>query len=416
MKITANILFGKFLIIGLPLLILTCQQNGEPFQLNENHLNHLYKEVLLPNGKQAAIIHIYSQYPDYNYDIEPKEGFTCVDDVARALVYYSKKRTDFQKIIRLTEFILYMQNENGWFNNFVWEEGLSINTEYTTTLAIPNWWSWRALWALENSLPILEKHNVEVANRTMQSIDRLTSNIVDYLSTLDKGGKMIEGISISNNLPYGSAADQAAILTIGLCMQFERTKNKTIVPLIQHLSNGMMKMQLVNSPIGSPFLSWENSWHAWGNSQSYALLKAGELLNKPNYIDAALAELDSFYPVLLKNKFAAMYSFEKKKEGFLILKNDTFPQIAYGVRPIVFAYVTAYQQTHKEFYKTQAYEWMQWYSGENIAATPMYDPNTGRCFDGIKSNDSVNKNSGAESTIEALLSIQAYNRVLEIGN
>jgi len=395
--------------LSLALLLFSCKQSEENFRLNESHLNHLYKEVLLPNGKQAAIIHIYSQYPDYSYDIEPKEGFACVDDIARVLVYYSKKGTDFQKITRLTEFILYMQNENGWFNNFVWEEGLSINTDYTTSVATPNWWSWRALWALENALPIIEKHNPELWNRTIYSLERLSLNIKDYLSTLDGKGKKLQGINISSSLPFGSAADQAAILTIGLCLQYERTNDKGLVPFIRHLSNGMMKMQLVNSPMGSLFLSWENIWHAWGNSQSYVLLKAGELLGEQSYIEAALVELDSFYPELLKRQSAATYSFEKKEEEILIINSEAFPQIAYGVRPIVFAYLAAFQQTQKEFYRKQAYQWMLWFSGKNIASQPMYNSKTGRCFDGINSKDSVNKNSGAESTIEALLSIQAFN-------
>ena len=37
----------------------------------------------------------------------------------------------------------------------------------------------------------------------------------------------------------------------------------------------------------------------------------------------------------------------------------------------------------------------------------MYDEKTGRTFDGIDSIDKYNKNSGAESTIEGLLSILA---------
>ncbi len=37
-------------------------------------------------ASMAGIVHIYSEYPDYSYNIEPKEGFACVDDVARAVV------------------------------------------------------------------------------------------------------------------------------------------------------------------------------------------------------------------------------------------------------------------------------------------------------------------------------------------
>ena len=41
----------------------------------------------------------------------------------------------------------------------------------------------------------------------------------------------------------------------------------------------------------------------------------------------------------------------------------------------------------------------------------MYDPATGRTFDGIVSDTAFNHNSGAESTIEGLLAIQAVEAV-----
>jgi hypothetical protein len=43
----------------------------------------------------------------------------------------------------------------------------------------------------------------------------------------------------------------------------------------------------------------------------------------------------------------------------------------------------------------------------------MYDASTGRCFDGIGSSSDVNKNSGAESTIEALWAFQKIERYPE---
>jgi len=42
-----------------------------------------------------------------------------------------------------------------------------------------------------------------------------------------------------------------------------------------------------------------------------------------------------------------------------------------------------------------------------VANIIMYNTTTGRVFDGIDSESKFNNNSGAESTIEALLSIQA---------
>jgi hypothetical protein len=46
-----------------------------------------------------------------------------------------------------------------------------------------------------------------------------------------------------------------------------------------------------------------------------------------------------------------------------------------------------------------------WLMGNNAAKSQMYDPTTGRCFDGIVDSTNVNYNAGAESTIEALLTL-----------
>ncbi|NOY79333.1 MAG: hypothetical protein GXO76_15885, partial [Calditrichaeota bacterium] len=48
-----------------------------------------------------------------------------------------------------------------------------------------------------------------------------------------------------------------------------------------------------------------------------------------------------------------------------------------------------------------------WLLGNNPAGAVMYDSKTGRCFDGIVAKETINRNSGAESTIEALLTLQA---------
>ena len=48
-----------------------------------------------------------------------------------------------------------------------------------------------------------------------------------------------------------------------------------------------------------------------------------------------------------------------------------------------------------------------WFFGANRAGEPMYDPATGVTFDGIAADGTINRNSGAESTIHGLLSMLA---------
>jgi hypothetical protein len=52
-----------------------------------------------------------------------------------------------------------------------------------------------------------------------------------------------------------------------------------------------------------------------------------------------------------------------------------------------------------------------WLFGNNAAGATMYDSATGRCYDGIRDSTTINRNSGAESTIEALgtlVELEAY--------
>lgn len=146
--------------------------------INFDHFNHLYKEITL-NNTNVGIIHIYSEYPNYTYAIEPSEGFTCVDDVSRAIIMLSNYVEVFgnneiasEKIKNLTEFILQMQNQNGYFNNFLWND-FSINTTYQTSVAEMNWWSFRALWALETAYPHLIK-DTEMTDRIRLAIEKIS--------------------------------------------------------------------------------------------------------------------------------------------------------------------------------------------------------------------------------------------------
>jgi hypothetical protein len=51
-----------------------------------------------------------------------------------------------------------------------------------------------------------------------------------------------------------------------------------------------------------------------------------------------------------------------------------------------------------------------WLFGNNIAHQQMYDVESGRCFDGIMDSLTFNRNSGAESTIEALHTLVEIDR------
>ena len=215
--------------------------------INFDHFNHLYKEIDF-NGKKVGIVHIYSEYPDYEFEIEPKEGFTCVDDVARAMVMLSKYLEEngrdeaaFDKLKKLTEFVLQMQNKNGYFNNFIWND-LTINTTYKTSVAELNWWSFRALWGLESAYNLL-KTEEDLANRIEVASNKLIANIKRDISITNVQTEYVENIEVPTWLPQKCASDQSALLILGLLKNYERTSDNEIKLKIDGLAKGIMVMQ-----------------------------------------------------------------------------------------------------------------------------------------------------------------------------
>jgi len=405
----------RFPLFVLVLVFIACNPNhGDQSQkiLNLDHLKHLYSSATLKNGSEVGVVHIYSEHPDYQFTIEPNEGYTCVDDVARALVLLSTddnlaKEPAIKSMIKgMTHFILEMQAENSYYYNFLWGD-MSINKTYRTSLPEPNWWSWRALWALAQAYPHLTG---DLADKARKSCGDLISVVID--SYLDQPEDTIhyKGISLPNWFPLGTAYDQSAILVIAMIAYHNNIKqDERVLALIEKFADGLMLTQVgddLHFPYNA-FLSWNNLWHSYGNIQAYAMLKAGDLLKREDYINSALHEIDYFYPYLLDEGIAHHFYIEYTEEKLNPSEYELFPQIAYGIRPIVYACLEAYDVTGDRKYIQMGEQAASWFSGNNPAGRMMYDPNTGRCFDGIVSEDEVNLNSGAESSIEALLTLQA---------
>ena len=80
---------------------------------------------------------------------------------------------------------------------------------------------------------------------------------------------------------------------------------------------------------------------------------------------------------------------------------------------LVQTYMALFRATGDEKYARYGGLAASWLFGNNMAGVQMYDPATGRVFDGINGPTEwrVNRNSGAESTIEGLLSLQVVNDV-----
>ncbi|MHA4809426.1 hypothetical protein ACX0G9_15040 [Flavitalea flava] len=379
--------------------------------VNEAHLEHLTVPVIFPNGNTASGIYIYANAPSYLLADAAGEGFTCIDDVARAALFYLRKpgfATDTavqSRAYNLIRFVVNMQSPNGYFYNF-FQTGNTINTTGSTSVNLPKWWSWRALQALTEAGPLIRPKNAILAAQMDEAIGKLIGRIQTDLVNLPQTTVMQNGIIVPQWLPEG--ADAGATLLLGLIPYAQTSGDALIKQYIKKLADGIVLSQQGDAghfPY-SCFLSSGTLWHAYGSDQAHALFLVSKFLNDTSYSNRALAEVDHFYPWLLQNGFK--YSFEiENSNGSISAQNiQNYEQIAYGVRPFVSAAVDALALTKDLKYADLAGQLSAWFFHKNPAQTVMYDSTTGRCFDAISAGNLVNRNAGAESCVEALLTMQ----------
>lgn len=389
------------------------QTNNDSTLVNTSHLDYLTIPVTFPSGVKASGIYIYSEAPDYHFVTDSDEGFTCVDDVARAaLVYlrhnqFSSDTATQTKAVNLIRFILETQSGNGYFYNFLFP-GNTINDTGKTSINGPHWWSWRALQTLTEAAPLIKNTDPQLASKIDVAVNKLVQKIKGELTVMPAITKLVNGITVPQWLPSGSATDQSAILILGLIPYCKATNDTVVAAYVKKLADGIAMMQhgdAAQFPY-SCFLSWENMWHAYGSDQAYALFKAAEFFKDSSYSRKAIREVAGFYPWLIRNGLPSSFAVTRKGDKYISFNEKKYAQIAYGIRPMVFAAAEAYRVTGEERYADIAGNLSSWLTGNNETGKHMYDPLTGRCYDGIIGKDSINYNSGAESTIEALLTLQ----------
>jgi hypothetical protein len=299
-----------------------------------------------------------------------------------------------------------MKADNGYYHNFMFPDN-GINTIHPNSRPIPNFWSWRAFWALTelNLMDAPELNDLRV--KITPCLEQLVNNI-ELIFSSESDTTEFEGIGIPSVIAeYG--ADQVAVIMIGLTNYYRIKNSSCIKDLLLKLGYYLVAVQYgdENTSPYHAFLSWKNIWHAWGNMQAYALLYTGRIFQNDQFINAGLKEVKYFYPFCIEQNFFSEFRLIRNGDSLILHDLHKFPQISYGIRPMVFASLEAYDISGDEAYAILAGRLATWYFGNNPANQVMYDHLSGRAFDGINTASNINYNSGAESTIETLLSIQA---------
>jgi Glycosyl hydrolase family 9 len=399
-------------LLALTIAVSACaQKQSVKLRLtNLAHLNSLYEEIKI-DGQPMAIIHIYSEYPDYKWVDASNEGVACLDDAARAAVVYLRHSevtgdtTSLRRGRRLIDFCRHMQAEDGLFYNFILADH-SINREGRTSFKSLGWWAARGVWAMGEGYRIFRDRDPAYAKLLQQCMQKTFVHL-DTLLQRYPAMDTINGFNVPRWLLYNSAGDATSELVLGLAAYYRATNDPQVKIYLEKFGAAFVAMQLgdeKNFPFGA-ILSWQNIWHGWANGQTQALATIAKLVQREDFLAAVKREAEFFFPYLQKENFPREMQFARDGDQIHAAKIERFPQIAYALRPMIVGALRLAESTNDSHFAELAADLAQWFFGKNAAQAPMYDPKTGRGFDGILSEKEINHNAGAESTIEALYSI-----------
>ncbi|TDL30594.1 hypothetical protein E2R51_17500 [Jeotgalibacillus sp. S-D1] len=389
----------------------------DEFYLNLNHLNWLNEKETV-QGTDMMITRLYAEpnNPDdisqgYHYVGDPQEGIAALDDVSRAVTAYVehyrlyKDTHSLNKMKEGLEFVMWMQEEDGDFRNFVAlnDDGEIYKRDSHSSSKTFSYWAARAYTALSYSYEILAEEDPELAQRVKEHMDLSSQRINErvkpnYGTYTTKDGKDYPAWDLYDNWVSTIALD-------ALTKHHEAAPDVTVKENIQMLGESLYASQFgdfIEYPFGgfmSTYSDRTDIWNEWGSQQTASMALAGKATGNENWIAAAELAADSFLSDLLISGRA----FSKQPNDIV------YPQINYGTASYVDNFIKLFEVTGKEKYAFMAGIAGKWWLGNNDRNVPMFNQEFGIAFDAID-EDKVNHNSGAESNVEA---IRALARILQ---
>jgi multiple sugar transport system substrate-binding protein len=368
-----------------------------PLVISLEHLQHLGLDAVV-NGRPVRVVALYAEAPDYRPTPSPErdgsEGIASLDDAARAAVVYLRAfemtadQRAHDEALGLLSFVVAMEQGDGEFVNFIDTRGRPNRTAPSSRKSM-SYWGARGVWALGEAARVLGTERVNAMNGARGALERAVTRIAREIDA----GRLI-----------GGSATATSEALLGILALNEAEPSSRLVGLATRMGELLVPLSwgsLTTPPWGARVDRASATWHAWGSRSTDALARASVVLNRPEFLVAAKQEADALWARFL---LAGQVPWEVAPNGAA----TWFPQIAYGVSPIVEGYLTLAEATGDHRYAAFAGLTAGWFVGANPAGVSMYDEKTGRTFDGIDgpSAAQVNRNSGAESTIEALLALQ----------
>jgi hypothetical protein len=376
--------------------------------VNPAHLDFLTEPIEV-GGRRMAIVHIYSEAPAYHWVDASGEGITALDDIARAALVYLELGRDgrdgpaMERARLLLETVMYLQTGDGDYHNFLRDRTGTINADGPTSYEDWGWWAARGQRALARGYAGFRERDPTFASRLREAYERGEGALARALDELSPSAGSLHGVRQPAGLLKGGT-DVSGLALLGLAEWHAVEPNEATRRLAFRLGQAVAEARAGDAltyPFGMRPSTTSSTafWHAWGAHDVEGLALAGQVFERSDWIATARAQADAWYGRLLAGGMI-------REIGVLPHRYD---QIAYGQTPMVLGLMALWHATGDEQYRRLAGLAAAWFLGDNPAGTLMYDETTGRGYDGLAGANAlrVNRNAGAESTIEALLALLA---------
>lgn len=346
------------------------------------------------------------------------QGAYNADDVARAAVVYLRhwELTDSEasrdSAYELLRSLAYLQTTDGpnAGNVVLWMQpdgSLNPSAEPVElpdpSDSGPSYWLARTIWALGEGYAAFQDADPAFAafleDRLALSVGALDRQVLaKYGEWTASDGMRVPAWLIVDG------ADASAEAVLGLSARVEaEPADTTAREAMRKLAEGIAAMSAGTAqswPYGA-ILPWAQSrsmWHAWGSQMPAALARASVVLGDSALAAPAITDAAVFTPTLL--------TAGGPDNGWFPSPTDRV-QIAYGADSRVQSLLAVADATGSAGFEALAGMQAAWFFGANRAGEPIYDPATGVTYDGLQPDGTINRNSGAESTIHGLLTMIA---------
>jgi hypothetical protein len=345
------------------------------------------------------------------------QGAYDADDISRAAVVYLRHWVRFgdqhsrDEAYQLLRGLTYLQTASGpnAGNVVLWMQPDGSLNPTPTPADSPNpsdsgasYWLARTIWALGEGYADFRGTDPAFAGFLGQRLDLAIGALDREVLTSYGQYELSNGLRVPAWLITGNA-DASSEAVLGLAAYVQAGGGDAARSALAQLADGIADMGSGTAstwPYGAilPATTSRSQWHPWAAQMPTALANAATALRRPGLLSAAVADTAVFTPHLLT---------ATGPDNLWGPAPVDSSQIAYGAGARVLAVLAVATAAHSAGLRQLAGIAAGWFFGQNPAGIATYNPATGATDDGINANGTVNLNSGAESTIFGLLTMEA---------